>query len=379
MGAKEIIVFYIQEVLAVKFVFLFLVAVHGLIHLMGFLKAYAFFEFNQLTQDISRPVGVLWLLATLLFLASGLFFAWNKQWWWIVGALAIVISQAVIFLSWQDAKFGTILNIIVLIVVIVGFGSWNFNSGVEKEVDELLSDGNVPEPTVITEDMLESVPSAVGRWLNNVGVVGSKSIQTISLKQKGLMKLKPDQKDWYPAEAVQYSTTAKPGFIWKVNMKMVPLVHVAGRDKFMDGKAEMTMKVASLIPVVNVSENEKTTRSTLQRYLMELAWYPSMALSPYITWESIDETTAKATMTIQDITEAATFYFSDKGDFLKVSAMRYREEGSDERTECIGEAKESRKVDGITIPTEMEISWVLDGGVFTWYKFNVSDVAFNEK
>jgi hypothetical protein len=55
-----------------KIIFAVVLVVHGLIHLMGTLKAFGFAEIPQLTQQIDRPRGVLWLLAAVLLLATAL-------------------------------------------------------------------------------------------------------------------------------------------------------------------------------------------------------------------------------------------------------------------------------------------------------------------
>lgn len=50
---------------------IFLLAVilfHGLIHLIGFAKAFHYAKIDPLTQDISNPMGILWLVTALLFL-----------------------------------------------------------------------------------------------------------------------------------------------------------------------------------------------------------------------------------------------------------------------------------------------------------------------
>ena len=46
-----------------RWVFAFIVVVHGLIHLMGPAKAFGYAELPQLTQPISRGMGLVWLLA----------------------------------------------------------------------------------------------------------------------------------------------------------------------------------------------------------------------------------------------------------------------------------------------------------------------------
>ena len=54
----------------IRILFLILLAVHGLIHLLGFAKAFGLAELPQLVQPISRPWGALWLAAAALTLAT---------------------------------------------------------------------------------------------------------------------------------------------------------------------------------------------------------------------------------------------------------------------------------------------------------------------
>lgn len=97
-----------------RWVFAFIIALHGLIHFMGPAKAFGFADFPQLTRPISRGMGVVWLLAGVLTLAAvATLFAWPRR-WWVLGAAAVVLSQAVIFTSWTDAKAGTVANILLL-------------------------------------------------------------------------------------------------------------------------------------------------------------------------------------------------------------------------------------------------------------------------
>ena len=51
----------------------------------------------------------------------------EKEWWWILSVSGITISQYLIIKSWQDAKYGTVANIIVLVKSIIGFAVWLLN------------------------------------------------------------------------------------------------------------------------------------------------------------------------------------------------------------------------------------------------------------
>ncbi len=76
----------------IRIIFAFIVIVHGLIHLMGFIKAFKLAEINQLTQNISKPTGLLWLLSALLFITLLIVFLLNKDWWWIIATPVVILS-----------------------------------------------------------------------------------------------------------------------------------------------------------------------------------------------------------------------------------------------------------------------------------------------
>jgi hypothetical protein len=279
---------------------------------------------------------------------------------------------------WQDAKFGTIANVIILAVAVVALGGFQFNRKVSQEINQMFSSTTVQETPVITSEDLSRLPQPVQKWLTSSGIVGKTKIQAVRLKQKALIKMKPKQEKWNPAYAEQYFTTAQPAFIWKVDMKMMPLIKVEGRDKFSGGQAEMLMNILGLIPVVNQGSNEKINSGALQRYLAEIVWFPSDALSPYITWEKMDDHSAKATLTYKGTTGSGTFIFDEKGNFTKFSAPRYM--GGDEDAELkewVITAQETQVISGIRIPVKLEVTWKLGTGEWTWLKIDIMDIQYN--
>ncbi len=52
----------------------FLMFGHGLIHLLGFIKAFRISPINQLTREISKPLGIAWLATALLMMAASAVF-----------------------------------------------------------------------------------------------------------------------------------------------------------------------------------------------------------------------------------------------------------------------------------------------------------------
>lgn len=247
---------------------------------------------------------------------------------------------------------------------------------VKKDVNE--SNSKRATPGKLTAEMIESLPECIKNWLYAIGAVGHEQIHNTRLKQTGRMKLKPQQKTWTASEAEQISFTNPPAFRWTVKMKMGKALFVTGKDSFLEGKANMRIKLAGIFPISNSTDNEKTDQSSLQRYLMELSWYPSAVINPLITWEEIDGQSAKATMEYAGLTGSATYFFNEQNELLRVEAWRYKEDGEDaEPLLCIGTIKEHQLVDGLKVPVKVEITWMLESGPFTWYIFDVHSLKFN--
>ena len=102
-----------------KVFFLVLFVVHGLIHILGFVKAFNSEKVPQLTQDIPPPLGLLWLSDSILFIAVAVLYYFDISSWWLFAAAAVIVSQILIILFWRDAKFGTIANILLCIPIIL--------------------------------------------------------------------------------------------------------------------------------------------------------------------------------------------------------------------------------------------------------------------
>ncbi len=361
-----------------KYIFSILIFLHGAIHIMGFVRGFKIAQISNLQTDISLFSGIFWLVAFLLFTLSAVYFALDKDVWLYFAIPAIIISSILIESTWSDAKYGMILNVIILAVVVVSLSSCSMNKMIARETEKMLGTAKTPEPVIITEAATQHLPAPVQRWIHSTGIIGKPAINNAHVTQKALMKMKPEQQDWYAAQAEQYTTMNPPAFIWQVNMKMAPLIKIRGRDKFADGKGEMLIKINSLINVVN-EKGSRMDEGTLQRFLGELVWYPSLALSPHIAWEAIDNTSAKATMTYKETTGSGTFYFNEKGDFVKFVALRFMGNKADsKRYPWVLTVDDYAVFDGIKVPSKMKATWKLDEGDWTWLDLEITAIEYNK-
>ncbi len=201
-----------------KSVFSIVVFLHGLIHSLGFIKAFDIKDIKGLTLPIPGIFGVVWLIAFILFLIYGILYLFNYRFAWLVGIIAMFISQTLVFIFWKDARFGTIPNLLILSVCIIFFGFYNFEKTVQSEFDDLINKTVITENRILSEKDIDRLPEPVKKWLIRSGAVGKPYIKIARLIQQAEMKMKPEQKEWMVASAVQYTTMDNPAFIWWVNI-----------------------------------------------------------------------------------------------------------------------------------------------------------------
>ena len=361
-----------------KYIFSFVLVIHACIHLMGFAKAFYVTDVKQQVLGISKPIGLLWLIAFVLFTVSLVLYITNKKWFYIA-FLAIILSQILIIMAWQDAKFGTVANIIILLVSLSALGNHQFQNMVNNEIVHLLGKNKIQDSKIITENDLETLPQIVGKWLKISGVLGREKTETVYLEQKGLMRKSPNGK-WMSFEAKQYFNINTASFVWSVNVNAIPMINMVGRDKLIDGKGEMLIKLKGLIPVVNEKENLKINSGAMIRFLSEMCWFPSAAVSDYVSWQELDNNRAKATLTWNNESVSGVFSFTEEGNLLSFEADRYYGGGVDAKEEnWFVQIEDYKTFHGIKIPNKSKVIWKFETGDFYWLNVEIIDIKFNIK
>lgn len=272
---------------------------------------------------------------------------------------------------------GIVGSLVVVLVVTVIVAKIMFNRTIHDTKTAFKSEISETRQDLVTEQERDRLPKPVSDWLDHVGVVGTERANVVTLSQKGKMKLTFDQVEWIDARASQIIRLDQPGYVWEADIQTPPIVGTRGLDVFNGSEASMTIKVASLIPVADEATSRKLIQSSMHRFLMELPWYPSASLNDYISWQAIDEHSAKASLTVNNEKVTATFFF-DQHLVTKVEAYRYKETTAEaEPILCIGEFDHYEEKEPYLIPSKAKITWDLPEGLFTWYQFENTDVSYN--
>ncbi|MFK7844142.1 MAG: DUF6544 family protein [Rhodothermales bacterium] len=289
--------------------------IHGFIHFMGFAKAFGFVELPQLNQPVTKGMGLVWLVAGLLVLLAAVLFVYAPRVWWMVGFAAVLFSQVAIISSWYDARFGTLVNVIMLIGVIYGFAAQGPLSFNREYMDEVQKHLEMPvSHRLVEEDDLQPLPVLLQRYLRKAGAVGQPFIHHFKATWQGRIRATKDD-PWmtFTAEQHNFIDDPKRFFIMKAKKGGLPVdvLHV-----FQDGSAAMRVRLLSLFTMVNASGPELTRAETVTLFNDLCLLAPSVLIDSAITWTLIDEQSIRGYYTVGSNTISAVLVFNENDELV---------------------------------------------------------------
>ena len=209
---------------------------------------------------------------------------------------------------------------------------------------------------------------------------GPRRVRAAHVRWRGEFQLAPGA-GWRPFTAEQRFTVSPPGFVWDAAINMLPvvgrLVPMRVRDHYLGGEGAMLGRFGGVVPVVHATGTPELAASALARWLGEAAWFPQ-ALLPGgpVTWEAVDDSTARAIVTDGAVQVRADFHFAPTGEMTRMTAMRYRDvDGRGVLTPFEGRYGAYVRRGGVLVPGESEVAWLLPEGRFPYWRGRALEVV----
>lgn len=363
-----------------KLIFALFLIVHGLIHLMGTAKALGVACVPQLARQIDRPLGARWLVAAALLGATAIFlFTWPR-WWWVVGAVAVVVSQVVIVTGRTDARFGTVANVIVLAGVAFGFlsqGPWSFRAEYDRETARGL--GRSVATPLVTDADLVPLPQIVQRYIRLNGAVGQPRVQNFRARFHGQIRSGPSAR-WMSFNGEQYNFYDRPSrlFLMSASMFGIP---VQAFHRFIGPSATMRVKVASLVTMVDAKGPEMDEAETVTLFNDLCVFAPGALIDARVRWQVVEAHSVAASFTNMSHTIRAVLSFNDRGELTNFVA--------DGRAAASADGKSFTKMRWSTplsdyrafgshrVMTRGEGIWHSPAGDYSYLRFDLDAIDYN--
>lgn len=274
------------------------------------------------------------------------------------------------------------LTIVISLLVILGvmrvsafIGQRRFHALIITEVDELFAhsaSGIDLRQIAVTP---ESLPEPVQRYVRYAILQNTSAARIARLRHGGLFRTNPKGR-WLPIKGQEFFTITEPGFIWNATVSLLPFIWIEARDRLIDGRGNMLVKLCSLFTLVNASGKE-IDQGALLRWLAEVVWFPIGYAGNRIHWKPIDSHSAQATVAHNRLSVSANVEIDEEGRLVCARGLRYRvENGRSELTPWKGVCSDYRQFGGMRIPTSVEVLWELREGDFSYAKFSLSSVEY---
>lgn len=362
-----------------RFLLASLLFVHGLIHLMGFVKGFGLASVTALKQDIGRAAGFAWLVAAVLLVLAAALVVMKSDAWWGPALVGVVLSQALVVSAWGDAKFGTVANVLLvlpLVVAVRGVLPSSYPHRYAHATQEVLQ-ATAPTP-VVTEADLQAVPPVVQKFLRRVGVVGTPRVQNFKTTWRAKIRMSPTSA-WIEAPTVQVNTVEPAARVFLMDGTMYGLP-VKALHVYRDAQATMEVQVAGLVKVAD-ARGETMDRSETVTVLNDLCLLaPSALLGKAFEFSDATDREVTVRYTNGPHVVSARLEFDEAGDLVDfVSDDRFQ--SADGKTYAnyrwSTPVRGHRVVDGLRLPAGGEALWHEPGGTWAYVTLELVDVEYN--
>ena len=363
-----------------KYILIALLILHALIHLMGFAKAFGWAQPAALQTPISRPAGLLWLTTTLLLLASTGLILMARQEWWLPAIVGIVLSQVLIVATWNEAKAGTIVNVLLLLPVVVtalAAAPGGFRATYDHEVAARLRQPPA-EIKLLTEADIAHLPAVVRRYLAFVGAVGKPQVWNYRLRFDGGLRNGPAD-EWMKVVMHQQSFVDPPARLFLVESSKFGIPFNAFH-RYIGPEATFQVKLASLLTVVDARGPEMNQSETVTMLNDMCLLAPATLIDRRMKWEELDERNVRVTWTNEGNTVSAVLTFDPSGalvNFVSEDRSRTTDGKRFEKLRWSTPVQEWRDFNGRKLPYRAEASWNLPEGEFAYARFEIAEAEYN--
>ena len=280
--------------------------------------------------------------------------------WWKIIVIAIVVLA-------------------IVITVAVLYGSYRGQLDTRKLYVRIEAVRIPITPGIYDSRDLVGLPTPVQRYLRAVLKEGQPLVAAVSVEHTGTFNMSETGEQWKPFTSAQRVVTCRPGFVWDARVHMAPGMTVRVHDAYVAGGGILTAKLFGLLTVMEQPGTPELAQGELMRFFAEAAWYPTVLLpSQGVVWEEIDDTQAGATLTDGATTVKVVFQFDTQGLISSVrSDSRHREvDGLQVATPWEGRFWDYELRDGMLIPLEGEVAWLLPEGPRPYWRGHIEQVEY---
>jgi hypothetical protein len=232
---------------------------------------------------------------------------------------------------------------------------------------------------VFHADDLIGLPAPVERYFRKALTDGQPIVSAVSVTHAGMFNMSETGEQWKPFSSTQKIIIRRPGFDWEGRIRMMPGLTVRVHDAYIAGEGILHASLFGLVSLAHLRGVPEIAQGELMRFIAEAAWYPTVLLPGQgVHWEAGDDTSAKATLKDGNTTVTLLFCFNQDG---LIESARAESRGRTVAGKVIPTPWQGRwgryeRRDGMLIPLEGEVAWMLPEGPKPYWRGRITSIRY---
>ncbi len=272
-----------------------------------------------------------------------------------------------------------ILGLAVLITVALVYGSSRWRSAT-NEMHAKLEAARLPIGVkTFDPNELIGLPAPVQKYFRTVLKAGQPMVAAVSVEHAGTFNMSETGEQWKPFTSTQRVIIQRPGFDWEARIEMMPGVAARVHDAYISGEGLLHASLFGLVSIVNLRGTQEIAQGELMRFFAEAAWYPTALLpSQGVRWEAVNDTSSKAMLEDGKITVTMLVRFNEDGliESGRAETRGRTVAGAVIPTPWEGRWSHYELRDGMLIPLEGEVAWMLPEGPKPYWRGRIINLNY---
>jgi hypothetical protein len=258
-----------------------------------------------------------------------------------------------------------IAAVAVAVAALLVIGSSRWSRRVDDWRRRMAREVTTPTRTRFREEELAGLPPVVQAYFRRVLAEGAPVVVSAELRHRGTFNMGEDVDRWAAFESRQWVETARAGFVWDARVALPLWLSVHVLDAYVAGFGALLPSIAGIYTLEDLHNDGDLGRGELLRWFAEAAWYPTALLpSQGVRWLPIDARSARASFADGKHLVSLTFVFTADGliESVHTDARPRLVRGQSVPTAWEGRWTRYERRDGMLVPTEGEVAWLLPSG-----------------
>jgi len=270
----------------------------------------------------------------------------------------------------------TVVVLVVLLATVLLYGKIHWESGTKRMRERLEAARVSIQPKAFRKGEIEGLPAPVQRYFRAALIEGQPIVAAVRVEHRGTFNL---NETWKPFTSTQRVVTSRPGFDWDGRISMMPGLPVYVHDAYVAGEGILHAAVLGLVSMADLRGTGEMAQGELMRFFAEAAWYPTALLpSQGVRWDPVDDRSARATLKDGDLTLTLLFHFEEDGliDTVRAEARGRTIGAKMVPTPWQGRFWNYAVREGMRVPLEGEVAWLLPEGVKPYWRGRITSVTY---